>query len=730
MGSGTIVSGGTNGSYQIKLDYGKATKTARLASINARLAELVGLLATALEDLNFAEYDEAQAIVAVEAATDAYVIAAKLGAKQLEAAAKVHSEALAALVEKKRKTAPLRLAWQALKSEDTQQRKEKAKWEAVVAEETVQAWCADLTEDATGPVATLEIPGEGKVVLIAPAAPAPTAEDGALTTREVQSPAQVFFNAAILPGWQKFSPTYRRGTVTAVNYTADTVDVLLEATDKSSAQKLVINPTPTLSAVPVQYMTCNTAAFEPGDRCVVRFIDRDWTKPRVVGFVDNPKTCEIVPDVHLVFWDSSLVTSPINIVRNAGLGGVNTHGSINTTDTYRTIGINVVSNKVKPGIALTDAGNVGGVQTAYSISAFYDNKPVLMRNVVSSTYSATIGPAAFPVGGYLEDETQIQTTDTERIVTFGATVLATGTFHEVTTQTVQIFQPPYSIEPNFPGATMTIRNVATFSTWPGTILKQEDNTFPGGAIFFGVRKLVGPWASWSVFITNRSTGTEEIWKPTPEADYEVIQALPPQEFVKISLGPPAQQAAAKPLAVLASIPPRENLLTYRDYTTAGIPPALPGKPEVTPLDRHLLDFGYVAQRIDGIQVKIVAKNLAYCWPQAASSLLRDDVTVTVVNYKTGDVNSFPSTDIGIALTPPPGRMPRYTTFTDRHVIRCENDPDGPYFWIWVYSTDLTLVKTITNKPGDLGPSVVQVATPTLTGNCYMIGAMRDEVTCM
>lgn len=153
------------------------------------------------------------------------------------------------------------------------------------------AWCADYTDNATGEVATLEIPGEDKALLIAPGALKPEPEDGALAAREAQSAEQVFFNAAILPGWQKFKPTYRRGTITAKNDIADTADVTLEATDKSSAQNLAINQTPTLAAVPVKYMSCNAGAFEVGDRCVIKFKDQDWAQPQVVGFVDNPKAC-------------------------------------------------------------------------------------------------------------------------------------------------------------------------------------------------------------------------------------------------------------------------------------------------------------------------------------------------------------------------------------------------------------------------------------------------------
>jgi hypothetical protein len=163
--------------------------------------------------------------------------------------------------------------------------------------ETVSGWSADLTEDASGLVATVEIPGENALVLVAPAAPAPTAADGVLTAREVQSPEQVFWNAAVLPGWQKWKPTYRLGTITALDVEADTASVTLDAA-YSSAQGLNVNQATSLTAVPVVYMSCNALAFEVGDRCVVAFTGQSQDAPKVVGFRDHPKAC--APDFVLV----------------------------------------------------------------------------------------------------------------------------------------------------------------------------------------------------------------------------------------------------------------------------------------------------------------------------------------------------------------------------------------------------------------------------------------------
>jgi hypothetical protein len=102
---------------------------------------------------------------------------------------------------------------------------------------------------------------------------------------------QAYLNAALLPGWQRHSPTYRWGTIHDIDTDTDRCRVNL-ASATSSAQNLPINQASVLTDVLVQYMTCNAAAFEEGDRVVVEFQGRDWSQPRVIGFLDNPRPCQ------------------------------------------------------------------------------------------------------------------------------------------------------------------------------------------------------------------------------------------------------------------------------------------------------------------------------------------------------------------------------------------------------------------------------------------------------
>jgi hypothetical protein len=112
------------------------------------------------------------------------------------------------------------------------------------------------------------------------------------------TPPQAYYNAAILPGWQKFKPTYRSGVITAIS--GDTADVLLDEA-KSSASDIAdiglvnvefdVNQTTTLTNVPIVYQDCNGTVFEVGDGVVVQFMSQSWSAPRIIGFLSNPKLC-------------------------------------------------------------------------------------------------------------------------------------------------------------------------------------------------------------------------------------------------------------------------------------------------------------------------------------------------------------------------------------------------------------------------------------------------------
>lgn len=160
------------------------------------------------------------------------------------------------------------------------------------ADPTVAAWCADLTENLSGIVGTIEVPGERGTVLIQPGydgnAAYDSERDGVLQPSIAGTSESVYFNWALRPGWQKWWPTYRFGVITALS--GDTCDLRLYNA-QSSDQGLQLNQTTTLSNVSIEYMTCNGGAFSLGDEVLVKFEGQRWGSPKVIGFKDNPQPC-------------------------------------------------------------------------------------------------------------------------------------------------------------------------------------------------------------------------------------------------------------------------------------------------------------------------------------------------------------------------------------------------------------------------------------------------------
>lgn len=165
-------------------------------------------------------------------------------------------------------------------------------------DEEIQVWCADLNITLSGVVGTIEVPGEAEKILIKPGGMAETqaefnqATDGFVTPALALSPEECFYNQALLPGWQKWQPTYRIGTITALD--GNTCDVNLDAA-ASSQQSLDVNKQDVWGDVPIEYLSCNGGAFRVGDRVVVKFTGTgpgsDYI-PKVIGFEMNPKACE------------------------------------------------------------------------------------------------------------------------------------------------------------------------------------------------------------------------------------------------------------------------------------------------------------------------------------------------------------------------------------------------------------------------------------------------------
>lgn len=157
-------------------------------------------------------------------------------------------------------------------------------------------WCVDVTENMVGTVGTIEVPGErGSFVNLHSDNAYSAARDGQLEKAGAGKTAGVIWNLAVLPGWQKWKPTYRYGIITALEVSeieggTDTCDLTLEES-KSTQQDLDVNQATTLSNVPIDYMDCNGAGFEVGDVATVKFTNQDWSSPVVIGYKKEPKYC-------------------------------------------------------------------------------------------------------------------------------------------------------------------------------------------------------------------------------------------------------------------------------------------------------------------------------------------------------------------------------------------------------------------------------------------------------
>jgi len=81
-------------------------------------------------------------------------------------------------------------------------------------------------------------------------------------------------------------------SLTAIDSEAHTGDVTLDAaTTAAPYGGGDINPVSSLSAVPIEYMDCHSAAFEVGDHVLIQFAGQQWNAPKIIGFHDRPKGC-------------------------------------------------------------------------------------------------------------------------------------------------------------------------------------------------------------------------------------------------------------------------------------------------------------------------------------------------------------------------------------------------------------------------------------------------------
>ena len=189
--------------------------------------------------------------------------------------------------------------------------------------EIKEMWCADYTNNLSGEVGTVEIPGSMQYMQIRPGydgkASFDSSRDGQLYPTVALPPAGAFYNLAMLPGWQKWRPQYRLGTIQNIDKEKNTGDVILNNED-SKSQNLDVNQSSSLSNVPIEYMSCDSGAFADGDKVLVEFEGRKWENVKVVGFESEPKECATYVELLVNDLVCNLDTWTLSVYKNAGDG--------------------------------------------------------------------------------------------------------------------------------------------------------------------------------------------------------------------------------------------------------------------------------------------------------------------------------------------------------------------------------------------------------------------------
>ena len=292
MGKGNILSNLGNGKYEVEVVY----NTERLDSAIQKLEkEIDKVKYNVIPDLEDTESNAKDKVDSAE--TDLQNAIDKYMEEQSEENEKAVDEAnkkyLQALGEYQK--AVMELKDKELELESFQKRKDFLQ-DNYPENEIKEMWCADYSNHLSGEVGTVEIPGSMQYMQIRPGydgkASFDSSRDGQLYPTVALPPAGAFYNLAMLPGWQKWIPRYRLGTIQNIDIEKNTGDVTLDNVN-SENQNLDVNLAPPMLSVPIEYMSCDSGAFIDGDRVLVEFVSWWWEYAKVIGFEKEPRLCGI-----------------------------------------------------------------------------------------------------------------------------------------------------------------------------------------------------------------------------------------------------------------------------------------------------------------------------------------------------------------------------------------------------------------------------------------------------
>lgn len=290
MGKGQIVSADGEGAYRLKILYDRERAEAQITRLEEEITALDASIANKDTEIAAAEDEAEYRAQVLDAKIHEHTLAPTEASEQaVKDATREHAEAVRLVASLRQAQAYMRLRVVACEKRIAWMQEEMAE------DIEVDAWCADYNEELTGEVGTVEVGREGGTLhVIVPGgedgagAAYDAARDGQLQSPASSTPSAAFVNYALLPGVAKWRPRYRTGTITALD--GDTCALTI-APARSTHQSFDANASGTLTGVPIEYMSCNGAAFQEGDDVIVEFTGQAWTAPTVVGFVRQPKRC-------------------------------------------------------------------------------------------------------------------------------------------------------------------------------------------------------------------------------------------------------------------------------------------------------------------------------------------------------------------------------------------------------------------------------------------------------
>ena len=244
MGKGQIISGGPDGRYSVKGLWDRTRAAARIARIDAEIILLDQKVTTLISEIAAAqaEYEAAKTTSPAKTFAELAAMLTPIPAKRVKMSLY--------LIEKASKVST------------------KNRLNTIAADSIVDAWCADLTEDLSGIVGTIEMNGEPGNCMILPGynggAVYSRTRDGQIQPVMANTPEGTFFNKALMTGWQKWMPTFRVGTITAMSeadMAANRCTVTLdpvnsrEVSRRSSFNINYPDIATVLTNIPIEYMT-------------------------------------------------------------------------------------------------------------------------------------------------------------------------------------------------------------------------------------------------------------------------------------------------------------------------------------------------------------------------------------------------------------------------------------------------------------------------------------------